>query len=109
MNPVFHLLHAVLGIVSEAGELADQLKRHVMYQQPLDRTNVLEEIGDIEWYLALGARHMNSSLEKVREANIAKLQKRFPEKFTIERAVFRDTDAERQILDGHFDEDETRG
>lgn len=109
VNPAFHLLHALLGIVSEAGELADQLKRHIIYEQPLDRNNVLEEIGDIEWYLAKGARCMDSNLEEVRDANIAKLQKRFPEKFTNEQAVQRDTAAERQVLDDHFDEEETRG
>ena len=109
VNPAFKLLHAVLGIMSEAGELADQLKRHIIYGQPLDRVNVIEELGDIEWYQALGARAVDSSLEECRRVNIAKLRKRYPEKFTAEQAVDRDTAAEREVLESLFDEEETRG
>lgn len=34
-----HLLHMALGIVTEAGELADAIKKHVMYNQPLNFDN----------------------------------------------------------------------
>ena len=45
--------HALLGMVTELGELGDMVKRHVIYDKPLDKTNGMEEIGDLFWYLAL--------------------------------------------------------
>ena len=43
--------HALLGMVTEAGELADAIKKHVIYGKPLDKVNVMEEIADLMWYL----------------------------------------------------------
>lgn len=45
--------HAQLGVITEMGELADQVKRHVIYGKDLDITNFVEEVGDVMWYLAL--------------------------------------------------------
>lgn len=47
------MLHAALGICSEAGELADPIKAHVMYNKLLDRENVIEEMGDLEFFLSM--------------------------------------------------------
>lgn len=47
------LEHAALGIVSEVGEINDQVKRHIIYGKPLDKVNIAEEIGDVLWYVAL--------------------------------------------------------
>ena len=46
-----HLLHMAVGIAGEAGELLDAIKKHVIYQKPLDEENVVEELGDLEFYL----------------------------------------------------------
>ena len=45
------LLHAAVGIAGEAGELLDAVKKHVIYNQPLDEENVREELGDLEFYM----------------------------------------------------------
>ena len=47
-----HLLHMAVGVCGEAGELIDAIKKHVVYGKPLDFENVIEEIGDIEFYLS---------------------------------------------------------
>jgi NTP pyrophosphatase (non-canonical NTP hydrolase) len=47
-----HLVHMLLGLAGEVGELIDALKKHLIYGQPLDVANVDEELGDIEFYLA---------------------------------------------------------
>lgn len=44
-------MHFVLGIHSEAGELADCVKAHVVYGKPLDLVNIKEECGDMLWFL----------------------------------------------------------
>ncbi len=45
------LIHMIIGITGEVGELVDTLKRYLIYQQPLDLPNVVEELGDLEFFL----------------------------------------------------------
>jgi NTP pyrophosphatase (non-canonical NTP hydrolase) len=72
------LIHMVMGISGETGELLDAVKKHVIYQKALDYDNVIEELGDIEFYLE-GLRQMLSvTREETLIANIAKLGKRYP-------------------------------
>lgn len=83
------LLHALLGLCSEIGEFADAIKKHVIYNQPLDITNLKEELGDKCWYLALACTALDINLEDVMQHNIDKLRIRYPEKFTEEHASLR--------------------
>lgn len=99
LYPIIRLLHGILGIVGEVGELTDALKRYLVYNQPLDRTNVLEEAGDILWYLNLCLLSVGATFEEAMEANIAKLTVRFPDKFTDALAAHRDLAAERRALE----------
>ena len=88
-------IHAALGLCSESGEFASAVKAHLMYARALDKTNLLEEMGDILWFLSLAADSLGFSLRNVMLANIAKLRKRYPEgSFSQERANNRDTRAE---------------
>jgi NTP pyrophosphatase (non-canonical NTP hydrolase) len=49
--------------------------------------------------LAAFCLRMNSTIEYAMDRNIAKLQKRFPEKFSADRALNRDLAAEREVLE----------
>ena len=90
INPnTFDLLHATLGITGEAGELADAVKKSIFYGKPLDTVNAREEIGDIMWYIALACRTLDFDLDELLQENIAKLQKRYPEKYSDEHATLR--------------------
>lgn len=94
------LMHAAMGIVTEAGEFIDVLKKLTIYSKPVDRVNLVEELGDIAWYIALACRTLGVSLEEVMDRNISKLTTRFPEKFTEAAAMNRNLDAERAALEG---------
>lgn len=94
------LLHAMLGITSESGEVADQFKRHLIYGKELDRINLMEEIGDLFWYCAILANHIDMPFATIMERNIAKLRARYPDKFTKDSAINRDLVKERKILEG---------
>jgi NTP pyrophosphatase (non-canonical NTP hydrolase) len=83
------LLYGALGISGEAGELLDAVKKHVMYGKELDRTNVLEELGDICWYMALVLETVGSSFEEIMQLNHDKLEKRYPGGFTESLAQLR--------------------
>jgi len=93
------LLHGMIGICTEAGELQDMVKKHLIYGKPLDLVNVLEECGDVLWYLALTLHSAGYTMDQAMERNIAKLLKRFPDKFTATQAINRDLAAERAELE----------
>jgi NTP pyrophosphatase (non-canonical NTP hydrolase) len=97
---VARLIHATLGLASEVGELADMLKKHIIYGKALDLVNIIEETGDVLWYEALALAAVKGQLSDAMEKNIAKLQKRFGDKFTEHAALNRDLPAERKILEG---------
>ena len=94
------LVHASMGLQTEAGEFTDALKKYVYYGKELDRVNLGEEIGDILWYCALACNALGIDMGAVMEKNIAKLQARYPDKFTEEAALVRHLEVERSILEG---------
>lgn len=96
---LIRLDHASAGFTTEAGEFADQLKRHKFYGKSLDRTNLLEEVGDLLWYVALACNALDETIESVQEKNIGKLRVRFPDKFSEVDALDRDLDSERKSLE----------
>ncbi|WP_053764351.1 nucleoside triphosphate pyrophosphohydrolase family protein [Leptospirillum ferriphilum] len=93
-----NLLHAVIGVLTESVEILEALQG-AMQGNPLDRVNLMEELGDIEWYMAMAYRSIGTTPGNVREINIAKLKARYPEKFTEEHAINRDLIQERYVLE----------
>jgi len=152
--------HALYGLVTEAAEALDTLKKVKFYGQEFDKVHALEELGDIRWYVELAyvafdletkdwrvldehyshydygasvrfivyqsahimeecyegnnalyalqsildflnnaAECLGYTMEDVESANIAKLKKRYPEKWTEDKAMNRDLEAERKELD----------
>ncbi len=90
--------HAIIGLVTEAGEAMDAVKKSLFYNQPFDRTNLKEELGDALWYIAVACQTNGWTMEEVMEANIRKLRVRYPEKFTEQDAEHRNLDEERGAL-----------
>jgi len=93
-----NLLHAILGISSEAGEMMEELILAKTSGRDLDLINMREEVGDIMWYLAMALRATGGTFEEAMERNIAKLSIRYPDKFTSEKAHERDLSAEQESL-----------
>lgn len=96
------LLHAAMGMSTESAELLDALKKHIFYGKPLDITNLKEEIGDIMWYIAIACDTMGFDLTQIMSDNIEKLRKRYPEKFSEDNAINRDTDNELKHMEATF-------
>lgn len=72
-----HLSHMALGVSGEAGELVDALKKHAVYGKPLDRENVVEELGDLEFYMEGIRDSLGISRAETLAHNQAKLAKRY--------------------------------
>lgn len=47
-----HVNHMGLGIIGEMGEIVDQLKKGKVYGKGVDQVNIIEEVGDVAWYVA---------------------------------------------------------
>jgi len=92
-------LHYLLGMATEVGELLDIWKKNIAYKKEIDWINVVEELGDITWYFSNFIRINNIDFEEILNINISKLRARYPEKFTEEKAINRNLDAERKILE----------
>lgn len=97
--PADDLVHCAMGVCTESGELMDIIKRNIFYGKDVDKTHVIEELGDILWYVAVGCRAMGISMRDVAVRNINKLQARYPEGFTADAALNRDLEKEREILE----------
>lgn len=73
-------LEKVLGLVGEAGETADKVKKIIRdkggYASEEDKTAIVKELGDVLWYVANVARYMGVPLSKIAEGNIEKLTSR---------------------------------
>lgn len=72
-----HLLHMAVGIAGEAGELLDAIKKAVIYNKPLDIENVVEELGDLEFYMEGLRQGVNVARSITLRANKVKLSKRY--------------------------------
>lgn len=84
------MVHASLGMASEAGELLGAIKAHWIYGRELDVENVIEECGDALFYMSVLLRLVGSSLSGAMQHNIKKLGIRYPEGYTDEAAIARE-------------------
>lgn len=97
------VLHMIIGVVTEGTEMLEALLKALDGEAPPDRINLLEEGGDVLWYLANYFTALGSDFETEFGRNNAKLRKRFPAGFTERHAIDRDTTAEREVLEGQGD------
>lgn len=79
---VAHCLHMAVGVSGESGELLDAVKKAAIYNKPLDRVNIVEELGDIEFYMEGLRQELGITREETVEGNITKLKKRYGEKYS---------------------------
>lgn len=93
------IVHAIVGIITEAGELAERLLK--MGKEPNEdhRPNLVEESGDLGWYVQLLRNRLAITSSHERLINARKLFKRYPEKvFAATRAAERNLAAEAEVL-----------
>jgi NTP pyrophosphatase (non-canonical NTP hydrolase) len=83
------ILNGVMGLNGESGECIDIMKKHIFQGHELDREHLIEELGDVAWYLAVCCEGLGVSLEEVMEKNIEKLKARYPEGFDKARSINR--------------------
>ncbi|GIM90490.1 nucleoside triphosphate pyrophosphohydrolase family protein [Paractinoplanes toevensis] len=74
------LLHLVLGLAGESGEIAEKFKKWVRDldsdESRIDRADIAKELGDVLWYVAVLADYLDLSLDDIATANLTKLASR---------------------------------
>jgi len=76
--------YPVLGLLAEAGEVADKLKKHIRddgIHAPSDlsaeqKRELSKELGDVLWYVSQLVTELNGDLDEVAQMNIDKLYSR---------------------------------
>ncbi|NCE64119.1 nucleotide pyrophosphohydrolase [Pseudoflavonifractor sp. 524-17] len=82
------LMHSVLGLASEAGEVAGIFQKK--YQgHKIDPEHLEKEIGDCLWMIAEACTALGWKMETVMQTNIEKLKARYPNGFEPERSLYR--------------------
>lgn len=78
------LVCMALGLAGETGEVVEHIKKMVFQGRELDREKVLNELGDVLWYIGLGLNTLDSSFEDITQRCTEKLRRRYPDGFSEE-------------------------
>ena len=70
------IVYPALGLVGEAGEISEKVKKWLRGDKELDKQGLLKELGDPLWYIASLADDLGFTLQDVVDANVEKLSSR---------------------------------
>ncbi len=88
-DKTLRMVHASMGIAGEAGEVVDAIKKHWVNGKPLDKENVLEECGDILFYVSGLLSLCGFTMDDAMRHNMEKLSKRYPQGYNDAAAIAR--------------------
>ena len=75
-----NFIYPTLGLVGEAGEVAEKIKKVLRDKEGVineeTKNEITKELGDILWYISQLAFELKISLDEVAEGNIRKLASR---------------------------------
>ncbi len=77
LKPELFYLYSALGLAGETGEVVEKVKKLLREKKGIvdeaSREEIIKEMGDVLWYLAMLAEELKVPLSKVVETNIKKL------------------------------------
>lgn len=89
LTPWDKVRNGCYGLNGEAGECIDILKKVEFQGHTFDPNYLIDELGDVMWYLAQTATGLGISLEVVAQVNINKLRRRYPDGFDPDKSINR--------------------
>lgn len=93
------LMHAMIGIGTEAGEVQDLFKKRIMYGKTVQTSDFVDELGDLLWYIGVACNTLGISFEEVMDKNYKKLSVRYGKSLTFsdKAAIIKNKDLEKKI------------
>tara|TARA_R100001377_G_scaffold34013_1_gene18718 strand:- start:14 stop:388 length:375 start_codon:yes stop_codon:yes gene_type:complete len=70
------LVENTLGLVGEAGEVAEKVKKLIRDKSKFSNKDIIKELGDVMFYVTALANYHGSDLGEVIEENVKKLESR---------------------------------
>lgn len=92
-NYIYTELHKEISLFSNI------IKRELAYKK-IDNEGKLVSLAKMQYLIYAFCVLHNINIDRVRQVNIDKLRARYPDKFTEEKALNRDLDKEKEIIDG---------
>lgn len=89
LEKCYDMVNIALGLCIHTGRIADAVKKHIFHGHELDKDYLIKEYGDTSWYIAVGAKSIDTDYETILKENIKKLWERYPDGFTTERSINR--------------------
>jgi NTP pyrophosphatase (non-canonical NTP hydrolase) len=84
------LIMAALGLGGETGEILDPIKKAIFHKhKTLDSAKLIDEYGDILWYVARGLSAAGLTMNDCMVHNVKKLDKRYASGFSHEASINR--------------------
>ena len=97
LNLSMQRINAALGL-GEAGEVQGIIKKELFHDHAEDPYKVLDEAGDLIFYLDWLLETYDWTIENAMNANVAKLAERFPNGFDPARSRLRDRQKESEAV-----------
>lgn len=88
LTPSEALQHALFGLSSETGEILG-IYQKALQGHEIDQKKVLDEVGDLMWFVAELCDCLNVNMGVVARSNIKKLEGRYPDGFDPAKSVNR--------------------
>ena len=82
-------MSAALGL-GESGEVQNLVKKELFHGHPEDRMSILDELGDVLYYVAWLAYLYDIDLSLIAQMNLDKLKARYPDGFSTEKSINRE-------------------
>lgn len=83
------IVNACLGLSGEVGEVNDIVKKYIFHGHDIEINDLVKEISDCMWYIALMCQGLGIDMGEVARINIEKLKKRYPNGFSEQASINR--------------------
>lgn len=81
---LMHLENGAIGMSVESNEVLQHVQKRVFCGKPLDPVHLLDECGDVLWYLSYVLNTLGYTLEECMEHNLSKTSDRYPDRINKE-------------------------
>lgn len=78
------ILNGAIGLCGESGEVVDIIKKHFFQGHDLDVDHLIEEIGDVLYYITLLMILLDYNMADTEFNNMCKLNNRYPKGFSVD-------------------------